>query len=313
MTYSYKTILCEIEPPVGRIVLNQPEKRNPLSYPRLCEIAEAAKEMERDDDVNVIIIKGAGICFSSGYDLTPGKGGKGTVHPESGVYIHRERDHLWGSYDRHHMDIYFTLWDLQKPVIAQIHSWCLAGASELASFCDLRILADNARIGWPVGRDMSPGNIQYMPWMVGITKAKEYMFTGDPMDAQEALRVGWATRVYPLDKLEEETEKLAHNIAGVPTDLIMFTKRSINAQFEVMGFRTALMWGSEILTAQGFRKSAGSMFGESGMDWLKREKGDYMKIAEEKGLKSYLDARDAGRDAYRTSDNARNPKKKGKK
>ena len=291
MAYEYNTILCQVESPIGRIVLNQPEKRNPLSYPRLCEIAEAAKEMEMDEDVRVIIIKGAGSCFSSGYDISTGKEGKGTVRPESGVYIHPDRDWLWGSYNRHHMSIYFTLWDLQKPVIAQIHSWCLAGASELASFCDLRILADNTQIGWPVGRNWSPGNIQFMPWMVGITKAKEYMFTGDPMDAQEALRVGWATRVYPLDTLEEETEKLARHIAGIPTDLIMFTKRSINAQFEIMGFRTGLMWGSEIVSLQDFRKS--------NID------EQFWQIREEKGLKAALDWRDTGRGAYRTSGKAR--------
>lgn len=300
MAYDYKTIICQIEPPIGRIILNQPEKRNPLSYPRLNEIAEAAKEMEMDDDVKVIIIKGEGPCFSSGYDLTPGKGGKGTINPESGVYIHPDRDHLWGSYNQHHMSVYFTLWDLQKPVIAQIHSWCLAGASELASFCDLRILADNAQVGWPVARDMSPGNIQYMPWMVGITKAKEYMFTGDPMDAEEALRVGWATRVYPLDRLEEETEKLAQNIAGVPTELIMFTKRSINAQFEVMGFRTGLMWGSEILSLQGFRRSGGGARGTGG----------FLRRIDEKGLKGYLEERDAGRGAYRSSKPAKDSGKK---
>ena len=238
------------------------------------------QEMERDDNVKVIIIKGEGPCFSSGYDMTPGKEGKGTLWPESGFYIHPDRDWLWGSYNRQHMDVYFTFWDLQKPVITQIHSWCLAGASELASFCDLRILAEDAKIGWPVARDLSPGNIQYMPWMVGITKAKEYMFTGEPMDAQEALRVGWATRVYPLDKLEEETEKLATNIAGVPTDLIMFTKRSINAQFEVMGFKNGLMWGSEILSLQNFRKSS----------------GEFERFAKKMGVKAAFERRDVMRD-----------------
>lgn len=285
MAYDYKLILCEIEPPLGKITLNAPEKRNPLSYPRLNELATAVKEMERDDNVRVIIIKGAGPCFSSGYDLTPGKGGKGTLRPEDGYYIHPDRDGLWGSYNHHHMSIYFTIWDLQKPVIAQIHSWCLAGATELAAFCDLRILAENAQIGFPVGSTLSPGNIQYTPWMIGMTKAKEYMFTCEPMDAQEALRVGWATRVYPLEKLEEETEKVAQRIAGTPTDLIMFTKRSINRQFELMGFRNGLMWGSDYLSLQGHRKSA----------------GEFMRISEEKGLKEALQWRDGDKGLYRAS------------
>ena len=122
------------------------------------------------------------------------------------------------------MRVYYTIWDLQKPVIAQVHSYCLAGASELASFCDMRFVADNVTVGFPVARNIGPGSIQYMPWMVGITKAKEYMFTGDPMDAQEAYRVGWATKVYPVDKLEEETERFARRVAAVETDLIMLTK-----------------------------------------------------------------------------------------
>lgn len=282
MAYEYKTILVEIKPPLGKITLNQPEKRNPLSYPRLNEIRDCAKEMERDDDVNVIIIKGAGPCFSAGYDLTQGRGGQGTLRPESGVYIHPDRDGLWGSYNLHHMEVYFSLWDLQKPVVAQIHKWCLAGATELASFCDLRILSDDALIGFPVAHTLSPGNIQYMPWMVGITKAKEYMMTGEPMDAQEAFRVGWATRVSPRETLEEDTEKVALSIANAPTDLIMFTKRSINRQFELMGFRNGLMWGSDYLTLQGRRKSA----------------GEFSRIAAEKGLKAALAWRDAGRGLY---------------
>ena len=106
------------------------------------------------------------------------------------------------------------------------------------------------------------------------------MFTGEPMDAQEALRVGWATRFYPRDRLGEETEKLAQNIAGIPTDLIMFTKRSVNAQFEVMGFRNGLMWGSEILSLQNFRKSA----------------GEFEKLAKKMGVKAAFKRRDMIRD-----------------
>ena len=80
-----------------------------------------------------------------------------------------------------------TLFDLQKPVIAQIQGACLAGGTELAGFCDLRIVADDAKIGWPVGRNWSPGNLQYIPWLVGMTKAKYYMFTSEPMSGIELL------------------------------------------------------------------------------------------------------------------------------
>ena len=91
--------------------------------------------------------------------------------------------------------MYFTLWDVQKPVIAQIHGYCLAGGTELTALCDFRIVAEDAQIGWPVGRTWPPGNIQYMPWVVGVTKAKYYMFTNTPMDGAEAFRCDWASTV----------------------------------------------------------------------------------------------------------------------
>jgi len=297
MAYEYQTILCEIDPPIGRIILNAPEKRNPLSYARLSEIAEAAKEMERDKNIKVIIIKGAGPCFSSGYDLTPGKGGKGTLLPESGVYTVEGRDQTWGSYNMHHLNVYFTLWDLQLPVIAQIHSYCLAGAFELAGFCDMRFVSDDAVIGWVVSRNLSPGNIQYAPWVIGITKAKEMYFTGDTMDGQEAFRVGWATRVYPRAQLEEETEKYAQRLALIETDLIMMTKRGINRQMEIMGFRTGTQsFSVDFLTAAGTRSSS----------------KDFFKTADEKGLKAALDLRDSKFGDLRTSEAAKKAREDGK-
>jgi enoyl-CoA hydratase len=286
---AYEYIIYEKDPPIARIILNQPKQRNPLNYYRLTEIAQAAKEMEKDEYIKVLIIKGAGPCFSSGYDLTPGKEAKGTLHPFDGVYIHPDRDEIWGSYNKHHLDVYFTLWDLQKPVIAQIHSYCLAGASELAAFCDMRFVADDAVIGWPASRSLSPGNIQYMPWMVGITKAKELYFTGDTMDGQEAWRVGWATRVCPTDSLEKQTEEYARRMALIDTDLIMLTKRGINRQFEMMGFRTAMeSWCVDFLALAMSRKGY----------------REFYRIANEKGLKGALDDRDRKFGDLRTSEEA---------
>ena len=189
--------LVEIERdgPVGRIVLNSPEKRNPLGYERLLQIEMAAKLLELDEEVRVLIIKGQGPCFSAGYDITPVKKGERQRNMPPGGYIHPERDRLWQSYDLEHARVYMTLFDLQKPVIAQIHGACLAGRTELAGFCDLRVVADDAKIGWPVGRNWSPGNLQYIPWLVGMTRAKYYMFTCEPMSGKGGLRGQLGLRV----------------------------------------------------------------------------------------------------------------------
>ena len=183
----FDLIEIERDAPIGRIVLNSPEKRNPLGYERLLQIEMAAKLLELEDDIRVIIIKGQGPSFCAGYDITPVKRGERQRNMPPGGYINKQRDRLWQSYDLEHARVYMTLFDLQKPVIAQIHGACLAGGTELAGFCDLRIVADDAKIGWPVGRNWSPGNLQYIPWLVGMTKAKYYMFTSEPMTGLEAL------------------------------------------------------------------------------------------------------------------------------
>nr|MBC8273237.1 enoyl-CoA hydratase/isomerase family protein [Gammaproteobacteria bacterium] len=177
----FDLIEIERDAPIGRIVLNSPEKRNPLGYERLLQIEMAAKLLELDDEIRVIIIKGQGPSFCAGYDITPVKKGERQRNMPPGGYINPKRDRLWQSYDLEHARVYMTLFDLQKPVIAQIQGACLAGGSELAGFCDLRVVADDAKIGWPVGRNWSPGNLQYIPWLVGMTKAKYYMFTSEPM------------------------------------------------------------------------------------------------------------------------------------
>jgi enoyl-CoA hydratase len=100
---------------IGRIVLNSPEKRNPLGYERMLQIEMAAKEMELDEDIKVIIIKGEGPSFCSGYDITPTKPGEPRRNSPENGYIHPDRDAIWQSYDHEHLRVYLTLWDLQNP------------------------------------------------------------------------------------------------------------------------------------------------------------------------------------------------------
>ncbi|MBI2305031.1 MAG: enoyl-CoA hydratase/isomerase family protein [Chloroflexi bacterium] len=283
---SYQNIIYQKEESLVRIILNRPEKLNALSYALRQELVSALKEAERDDAVRVIILKGAGRAFSAGYDLTPAQ--PSPNRPPQGYYIAPRLDRVSGQY---HFDIiktYWVIWDLLKPVIAQIHGYCLAGATELTSMCDIRFVAEDAQVGYPPVRNLAFGNVLYAPWLMGITKAKEYMFTGDSMSGHEAHRVGWATRVYPADQLEEETEKFARRMALIETDLIMMTKRAINRTFEIMGFRTALDVAADLSALTGFRPSG----------------GEFGKAIQEKGLKGALEARDGAFADYRTSKSA---------
>ncbi|HJP41390.1 MAG TPA: enoyl-CoA hydratase-related protein [Dehalococcoidia bacterium] len=293
-TDDFEEIIYEKDPPLGRIILNAPEKRNALTYDRKNEIVMALMEMELDDDIKVVIIKGAGTSFCSGYDITPPPPGEsGRNMAPGGAYVRSGRDRVMNAnYQQMFRDLYSYIFDFQKPVIAQIHGFCLAGGTHLASFCDLRIVAEDAQIGYPVSRNWTAGGYQFMPWLIGLTKAKYYMFTGRPMDGQTSYEWGWASDVFPEATLEEETEKIARDIALVDTDLIMLTKRSINRQMELMGFKTGMMWSMDLNALVGFRES--------------QQQGDeFRQIAAEDGLKAALSWRDRSYSlSYRTSDRA---------
>jgi len=184
------------------------------------------------------------------------------------------------------------MWDLLKPVIAQIHGYCLAGGSEMASMCDIRIVAEDAQIGFPPARAISVGDVMYQPWLMGLTRAKYFLFTGDSITGKEAVEWGWATKAYPREKLEEETEKLARRIALIPTDLVMFNKRAINRTFEIMGMRAAMDTAADMMVLSGYRESA----------------GEFARIAREKGLKAALEWRDAPFRDYRTVEEKEKPR-----
>ena len=138
------------------------------------------------------------------------------------------------------------MWDLAKPVIAQVHGYCLAGGTELATACDLVYVAEDAKIGYPVVRSMSPPDNQFFPWMVGMRNAMEMMLTGDAISGSDAERFGFANRAYREEELENEVLKVAEKIAKIPTDIEQMNKRAVHRQMELMGMRAAIRQGTEI-------------------------------------------------------------------
>ena len=169
---------------VRRITLNRPEKRNALNNTLRGEIFSTLEAHDRDPDVKVTIIRGAGPAFCSGYDLSANNREGQPYHTSDGL----------GNWSRHVVDGWFRVWDLAKPVIAQVHGFCLAGGTELATACDLVYVADDAQIGYPPVRLMSPPDMQFHPWMMGMRQAMESMLTGDSLSGREAAERGWANR-----------------------------------------------------------------------------------------------------------------------
>src|SRR5580658_8605689 len=199
-------------PMVRRLTLNRPAKRNALSNALRGELFAALEAADGDPEVRAVILRGAGTCFSSGYDLA----GLGDLpyHTAGGQ----------GQWARHVVEGCFRIWDLAKPVIAQVHGWCLAGGSELAFACDLVYVAEDAQIGYPAVRSMSPPDIQLHAWIFGMRAAMEMMLTGDAVSGAEAARLGFANRAFPLDQLEAETLAMASRIAKVDPELAQLNK-----------------------------------------------------------------------------------------
>ena len=153
----YQDILYEAQGAVAYVTLNRPQVLNALSNRLRGELVYALKVAEMDDEVNVIVIRSSGRAFSSGYDLAGG------TEPSDSPYVSpltgwpdagstRPGPNQWAG---HVTDVNWILWSLCKPIIAQIHGYCLAGGTELASMCDLRVVALDARIGFPPVRAMS--------------------------------------------------------------------------------------------------------------------------------------------------------------
>jgi len=260
---------------VRRITLNRPDKRNALDNLMRGEIFQALEVADREPAVRVSIVRGAGKCFSAGYDLGANLAAQQPYHTAGGD----------GNWSRHVVDGWLRIWDLQKPVIAQVHGYCLAGGSELATACDLVYVADDAQIGYPPVRLMSPPDMQFHPWLVGMRRAMELMLTGDAIDGREAARIGFANRAYPLELLEDAVLELAQRVAKIPTDLQQLNKRSVHRAMEVMGLRAALRAGTEIQSL-GFHT---------------RSTREYMKEFA-KGVTRALDERDGRFGDYRTSE-----------
>ncbi|MBI2935649.1 MAG: enoyl-CoA hydratase/isomerase family protein [Chloroflexi bacterium] len=251
----YQNIIYEVKDRIARITLNRPEKMNALSWQLRQDIVNGLKEAEHDDNVGCVILKGAGRAFSAGYDITPVE--PSPNRPPGGVYYSETLDRIMGAMIHERKDTWMTIWNLHKVVIAQVHGYCLAGASEVANMCDLFFVAEDAIIGYPPVRGLGTVETNYFPWKLPMSKAKLMALTGTPITGKQAADWGMATASFPADKLEQETERFARGVASISIDLLASSKRKLNRAYEIMGFRTAMDVGSDIGGYGGFRPSGG--------------------------------------------------------
>jgi enoyl-CoA hydratase/carnithine racemase len=225
-------ILYEVKDKIATITLNRPKAANAQNAELLNELDAAWTRAAADEDVAVIVLRGEGKHFSAGHDL---KGGTWPADKKITLeWIYREES-------RRYLEYTLRWRNVPKPSIAAVQGRCIAGGLMLCWPCDLIVASEDALFSDPVVT-MGIGGVEYHghTWELGPRKAKEILFTGRPLTAAEAEKVGMVNRVVPRDRLDEEARELALQIAEMPTFGLRQAKRAVNQTQDVQGFYAAI-------------------------------------------------------------------------
>ncbi|MCC8962440.1 enoyl-CoA hydratase/isomerase family protein [Bradyrhizobium sp. Pear76] len=234
---AYSTILYEADDRVAWITLNRPSKRNALSLKLCAEFQDALVSAERNPDVRVVVVKGAGDrAFSSGFDMG---GDKSEVGPSS---LENWSLDDWSRYFDLGVKFIRSVFHCSKPVIAMINGYCLAGALSFAVSCDIRYCSDDSCFG-AIETRMGIGDTELpmMSYLIG-QRCRELVYTGDMFDAQHAYRLGLVNHVFPKDRLEEEVTRIAKRMSRVSLPALVWSKRALNNTLLAAGLDSALRY-----------------------------------------------------------------------
>jgi enoyl-CoA hydratase len=232
---SYETILYATDGPVATITLNRPDELNTIVPPMPEEVERAVTAAVRDTTVKVIVLRGAGRAFCAGYDL-----GDGFHHWDE----HLTTDGAWDPGKDFVMATapalaptqqFMSLWRSPKPVIAQVHGWCLGGGSDTALCADLVIASEDARIGTPYSRMWGAYLSGMWLYRLGLTKAKEHALLGRPLSGREAADIELINEAVPFADLEATVAERAAELASLPASQLAAMKLMVNHAYENMG------------------------------------------------------------------------------
>jgi enoyl-CoA hydratase/carnithine racemase len=273
---TYETLLYTSKGPIATLTLNRPDRLNTIVPPMPDEFEAAVHRAVRDPAVKVIVLRGAGRAFCAGYDFGGGfhhwdelinsdgrwDPGKDFIFATAPAFAPTQK--------------FFSIWRSPKPVIAQVHGWCVGGGSDMALGADLVIASDDARIGTPYSRMWGCYLSGMWLYRLGLTRAKEYALTGRPFSGKEAAEVGLINRSVPFESLEAEVKKTAEQLASIPLSQLAAMKLVVNQAYENMGL--------------GGTQALGTI-----LDGLMRNTPDaleFIRLAEREGVGAMVERRD---------------------
>jgi len=233
------TVIFERDGAVATLTLNRPERLNTIT-PELVDAFDAAlARAQADGEVRAIRLRGAGRTFCAGYDIDWG----------AQVMEAQEADRPWDpilDYQTmsRYVGSYMSLWRSPKPVIAQVHGFCVGGGTDFALCSDLIVCAEDCRIGYPPARVWgSPTTAMWM-YRIGLERSKRLLLTGDPVDGRTAVEWGLASQAVPAGELDEAALGLAQRVARLPANQLHMMKLLVNQAFEQMGLHTTQLIGT---------------------------------------------------------------------
>ncbi len=232
---------------IAILTIDRPDKLNTLTEAVVQGVADGIDEATRSARVRAVVLRGEGRVFTAGYDLTAGgDGGWGSPYDAPSV---PPREGAWDpvrdyQFMNHNVQRFMKIWHCPKPVIGQIHGFAVGGATDLVLCCDQLFMADDAYIGYAPSRVYGTPTTMIWIYRLGLEHAKQFLLTGEAIDAETALRIGLVSRLYPAGGLPQRVEEYASRFQHIPANQLALNKLLVNQAFENMGLRTTQLLGT---------------------------------------------------------------------
>ena len=256
-------LLYRKEGKVGRVIINRPKARNAFNSVLVKKLGPTIRMADADPDTNVIVISAVGEkAFSAGFDIKESIGS-----PIIDVVPRREDTDM-------ELSTWREVWKAKKPVIASVQGYCVGGGLHLAFMADLLIASDDAKFGEPEIKFSYIPDILIEPWKLPMNKARQLLYLGEYLSAQELYECGVVNKVVPFAELEAETMKMAERIASMPADTMQMLKYQINKTYEIQGMTNAMDFAAEMFNLARINQA--------------KTQGEFNKIVNEQGLGAAL-------------------------
>jgi enoyl-CoA hydratase len=236
----FETLTYALTGRIARITLDRPERLNAISEKMPGEIAAAVRRANDDPAVHVVVLAGAGRAFCAGYDLVDFAETKTPLIQEEMPWDPMRDYAVMKGYT----DDFMSLFRSYKPTICRVQGFAVAGGSDIALCCDLVVMAEEARIGYPPARVWGCPTTAMWVYRLGAERARRMLLTGDLVDGREAKAMGLVTDAVPAAALDARVEALAERLAGVPKNQLMMQKLMINQALLNMGLETTQMFAT---------------------------------------------------------------------